>query len=98
MEVNQSQSSPSCVHAFISGRVQRVGYRYNTRERAIALNLTGWVRNLPDGRVEAVVVGESAQIDNMVDWFRSGPAGANVTAVETKEQAVQTFSGFEIRR
>lgn len=87
-----------CLKVLITGHVQGVGYRYSTREQATVLGLVGWVRNLPDGRVEAVIEGDRPQIKQMVEWFHSGPPAAKVTAVETEEQARQQFKIFEIRR
>ena len=86
------------MRSLISGRVQGVGYRYNTQQKAAALGLTGWVRNLPDGRVEAAIEGNSAQVDNLVKWFQSGPPAAYVEAVNIEEEPLQNFEGFEIRR
>lgn len=86
-----------CVRSLISGHVQGVGYRYNTRKKAMALGLTGWVRNLPDGRVEAVVEGDHAQVNSLVEWFQSGPPAARVETVSTHEEQLQHFESFEIR-
>ncbi len=85
------------MRSLISGRVQGVGYRYSTQKKAMALGLAGWVRNLPDGRVEAVMEGDRAQVTSLVEWFQSGPPSAVVEAVSTEEQPVQNFEGFEIR-
>ncbi len=71
---------------------------YNTQKKATALGLTGWVRNLPDGRVEAVVEGNPARLTNLMEWFQSGPPAADVKAVSTEEQPLQNFEGFEIRQ
>lgn len=87
-----------CLRSLISGRVQGVGYRYSTREKAMALGLAGWVRNLPDGRVEAVVEGDRTQVIRLVEWLQSGPSAARVDAVKTAEQPLQHFATFEIRR
>ena len=98
---NQSDSNSErrvCVRSLISGRVQGVGYRYSTQKKAMALGLAGWVRNLPDGRVEAVVEGDPAQVTSLVKWFQSGPPAAVVEAVSTEERQVQNFDGFEMRR
>ena len=86
-----------CVRSLISGRVQGVGYRYSTQQKAVTLGLTGWVRNLPDGRVEAVVEGKTAQVNSLVEWFQGGPRAAYVEAVSTEEEPLQNFEGFEIR-
>jgi len=60
-------------HVFISGRVQGVWFRAHTREKAEELGISGWVRNLPDGRVEAVFEGEDEKVDEMVKWCHRGP-------------------------
>ena len=90
-------SKETCLRVLISGQVQGVGYRYSTREKAIALGIVGWVRNLPDGRVEAMIAGAAAPTDSMMQWFYSGPPAAQVTAVSTERQPVQSFDSFEIR-
>jgi acylphosphatase len=87
-----------CRRVLITGRVQGVGYRYTTQEQALILGVVGWVRNLPDGRVEAVVEGDPAQVDEMIQWFHNGPAGASVKAVAIEDQPLQKFEQFEIRR
>ena len=99
----QSQDSrptkKTCLRVLVSGRVQGVGYRASTRQKAIALGILGWVRNLPDGRVEAMIQGEATPIDSMMKWFYEGPPAANVTAVETEQQPIESsFETFEIRR
>ena len=94
---NSSGSKYTCLKVLVSGRVQGVGYRYGTREQAIALGIVGWVRNRPDGRVEAMISGAATPIDSMMKWFYNGPPAAKVTAVETEQQPVQSFEGFEIR-
>ncbi len=66
----------------ISGRVQGVGFRYFTQEAAAREGVTGWVRNLPDGRVEAYVEGESEAVTRLERAIRQGPRGASVHAVE----------------
>lgn len=71
------------VHVWISGRVQGVGFRYATAIQAQRYDLGGWVRNLGDGRVEAVFEGPAAEVARVVAWCRSGPPGAWVADVET---------------
>jgi acylphosphatase len=68
------------------GRVQGVGFRYSCASEAEARNVTGWVRNLPDGGVEAVFVGAKADVDAMTKWMRAGPSWAHVTSVETTDE------------
>jgi len=87
------------VHLFISGRVQGVYYRVNTRDKAVELNLTGFVRNLPDGRVEVVAEGAARDIDRLVDWCRQGPPLAMVNSVKVAEESVtQEFTEFIVKR
>lgn len=74
------------VHIIISGRVQGVAFRAATRKSAIALNLTGWVKNLRDGRVEAVFEGEDAQMEVMQRWCEHGPPLARVTGIELSDE------------
>jgi acylphosphatase len=82
----------------ISGRVQGVYYRYSTQQEAKRLGLTGWVRNLPNGNVEAVVEGDEATVERMIEWCRQGPAGAAVSEIErTLTEASGEFEAFEIR-
>ena len=86
------------VHLYISGLVQGVFYRANTRDEARRLGLTGWVRNLPDGRVEAIVEGEEGRIKELIDWCHQGPPGAQVRDVEVRwEDYKGEFADFEIR-
>lgn len=88
----------SCVHALISGQVQGVGYRYSTKVQAQALGLVGWVRNLPDGRVEAMIQGDAAKVEAMIQWLHQGPPAAWVDAVVITEPPLEPFEQFEIRR
>lgn len=80
----------------ISGRVQGVSYRAYAQQAALRLGVRGWVRNLPDGRVEAVVVGPQAV--DFVNWCRRGSPQAVVREVQTEEVADEGWVGFEIRR
>ncbi|HEY9732089.1 MAG TPA: acylphosphatase [Drouetiella sp.] len=66
----------------IKGRVQGVFYRYSTREKADALGLSGWVRNLSDGSVEACALGDRARIESLIEWCRVGPPHADVKSVD----------------
>jgi acylphosphatase len=85
-------------HIFVSGRVQGVGYRASTCKVAEALGLKGWVRNLPDGRVEAVFAGAAVQVEDMLRWCRQGPPAAIVDDVMVEYENPQSFQGFQIRR
>ncbi len=70
------------VHLVVSGRVQGVFFRQSTADTARRLGLRGWVRNLPDGRVEAEAEGERAALETLVEWCRRGPPAARVDALE----------------
>ncbi len=74
------------VHVIISGRVQGVFFRAETQRAATGLKLTGWVRNLHDGRVEAVFEGEDANVDKMLAWCQHGPPAARVQEVIINNQ------------
>lgn len=81
----------------VSGRVQGVWFRDSCRKRAELEGLAGWVRNLPDGRVEASFEGEVTAVDALVDWCREGPRLAQVSDVELFDESPQHDSGFVIR-
>ena len=82
---------------WISGRVQGVGYRVATRQQALALGVDGWVQNLPDGRVWAVLAGEEQAVQKLVDWCRQGPPLAQVTEVVVAPYPDPVGKGFVIR-
>ena len=85
-------------HVYVSGQVQGVFFRDATRERAEQLGLKGWVKNLPDGRVEALFEGPSGKIREMIRWCEQGPSHATVEEVETEFDAAQEdLAGFEVR-
>jgi acylphosphatase len=82
----------------ISGIVQGVGYRYSCRREAQGLGLTGWVRNLPDGRVEALVQGTREQVERMIKWCTRGPEEARVSDIAVSyEESADEFREFGIR-
>ena len=80
----------------ISGRVQGVGYRYFVQRAAVALGLTGYARNLPDGRVEVYAVGGEDALSELSGALRQGPRWADVRGVEEQEAAVEKRDGFSI--
>ena len=82
----------------ISGIVQGVGYRWSCNREARSIGLTGWVRNLPDGRVEAVLQGTREQVERMIKWCYRGPSEAQVSDIAvTYEDALEDFRDFGIR-
>lgn len=89
---------PNCLHVFISGRVQGVGYRYNTYRQARQLKVKGWVQNLKDGRVEAWFEGEPDALQGMLRWCQGGPLSAKVDEVNAEAAAPTGFEDFQIRR
>ena len=83
---------------FVSGRVQGVFFRAETRDLARQLGVTGWVRNLWDGRVEAVFEGEDWAVERLVTWCRRGPRGAHVDNVDvTHEDHAAEYETFSVR-
>lgn len=85
------------IHCYVSGRVQGVCFRMSTEQQAKILGLTGWVRNLSDGRVEVMASGESRLIDDLQRWLSHGPAMAKVINVESYTIEYQEFSDFSVR-
>jgi acylphosphatase len=81
----------------VRGRVQGVFFRTETRSRAESLGLAGWVRNAPDGSVEAVFEGEPERVESMVEWCRRGPGGAIVEDVEAVSEEPAGETGFRVR-
>ncbi len=91
-------SSEIRVRVVISGLVQGVFYRHYTRKNAVTYGLTGWVKNRPDGRVEAVFEGKESQVAMMLDWCRIGPPSAKITDLAVfREHATGEFPDFQIR-
>jgi acylphosphatase len=90
------QSKIIRAHVFVSGIVQGVGYRYSTVKQARSLGLNGWVRNLDDGRVEAVFEGETTLVEQMIQWCRQGPSAAVVEDVAVEISKPEALRGFEM--
>lgn len=85
------------VHVHVAGVVQGVAFRYYAQQKAQELGLVGWVRNLPDGRVEAVFEGDPNRVCEMVAWCESGPSSADVEDVTVEDETSEGLSGFEVR-
>jgi acylphosphatase len=86
------------VRVHVSGNVQGVGFRWYCREEAMGAGVGGFVRNLPDGRVEAAFEGDAEAVDAMVSWCRSGPAWATVNSVDVEEEDPTGEREFSITR
>lgn len=82
--------------AFVSGRVQGVGFRFFARRAAESAGVAGWARNLPDGRVETLVEGEEDAVERYLEKMRRGPMGGRVDGVEVEELAPEGRKGFRI--
>lgn len=81
----------------VSGEVQGVFFRDTCRRVAGQQGVAGWVRNLPDGRVEAVFEGAPENVERLVSWARRGPSRARVTAVVVQDEPAERLTAFEIR-
>lgn len=77
--------------------MQGVFFRDTTRRRAEAIGVRGWVRNRPDGAVEAVFEGDAGAVEQLVDFSRRGPSRAEVASVEVAEEEPEGLAGFEVR-
>ena len=81
-------------HVIVTGKVQGVFYRMNTEHKANELGLKGWVRNKPDGTVEAVFEGPEDKVEEMVEWCRKGPIGSKVEDVRIEKEEFKEQSDF----
>jgi len=85
------------MNVIIHGRVQGVSFRYYTRDRALELGVTGWVRNLPDGSVEGLFEGHDSAVQALVEWCRCGPPAARVDSIDVREAEYSgEFANFTI--
>ncbi len=87
-----------CRHVYLSGRVQGVGFRAFTRRNAQKLGVSGWVKNLSDGRVEAVIYGDRDKVEDLISRMETGPSLAEVEEIEVEEQKTPPAEkDFQIR-
>ena len=85
------------VHLFITGKVQGVFFRQAMKVAAKKNHVVGWVKNLKDGRVEAMIEGEDLHVSNMVEWCHAGPANARVEDIEIRNEKYKgEFTKFEV--
>lgn len=87
--------SKICLHGYVSGVVQGVWYRQSTRQQALAAGVSGWAKNLADGRVEVLLCGEYEAVSQVERWLHRGPVRASVSSVETEVVGWQDADGFE---
>ncbi len=85
-------------HVWFKGRVQGVFFRANAQRKAIELGVNGWVRNLPDGRVEAVFEGDEERVQDLIMWCSTSQPYAVVDDVKIEWEGPEGLRGFEIRR
>lgn len=83
-------------HVLIYGYVQGVGFRFGVERAAKSRGVAGWVRNRPDGAVEAVFEGELEDVEVLVEFCRRGPRGAEVERVEVEEESAEGLTGFRV--
>lgn len=83
-------------HVLIYGFVQGVGFRFGVERAARSRAVSGWVRNRPDGAVEAVFEGEREDVEALVDFCRRGPRGADVERVEVRKESAEGLVGFDV--
>ena len=87
-----------CKRCIIDGKVQGVFYRASTYEQATKLGLSGWVRNLQDGRVESLVQGDAQLVDQMIDWFWQGSTFSQVISVQCYDEDIVETDSFTVTR
>ncbi|HEY4731860.1 MAG TPA: acylphosphatase [Gammaproteobacteria bacterium] len=85
-----------CVRCIVSGRVQGVFFRATAQRKALELKISGWARNLPDGRVEVLACGDEANVKELQDWLWQGPPHARVTDVSVGVLELQRINGFSV--
>ncbi len=86
------------VQVIISGRVQGVWFRANTKQKAEQLGINGWVKNIADGKVAALFEGDEKHVQEMIEWCHHGPPLAKVENIEVKKQSpTNGFEGFSVR-
>ena len=86
----------ACKRCLVTGQVQGVFFRASTREQALRLGITGYARNLADGRVEVAACGPTVKVEELCAWLQSGPPQARVTRCDCEELGGQSFTGFSI--
>ncbi|USQ13405.1 acylphosphatase [Legionella lytica] len=88
-------NNQSCMHCFVSGKVQGVWYRASTKEQAVQLGINGWARNLPDGRVEVFACGAQDKLEQLYLWLQEGPRLAIVNDCSREDLPWEEYVGFD---
>ena len=86
-----------CRRCLVSGTVQGVFFRASTCQKASEFNINGWVKNLPDDRVEVIACGDEKNVDQLINWLWSGPANARVSDVAVLQANAEEYADFKIR-
>ena len=86
------------VHLLISGKVQGVFFRETSREVAEKLNIKGWIKNIPDEKVEALITGDEKDVRDFIKWCKTGPERAEVKEIIVTKQPETFFEKFEVKR
>jgi len=87
-----------CYKLIIFGKVQGVNFRNSTYQKALELNLSGWVKNTPDGKVQVHVEGDAYMVNQFIEWCKSGPPSAEVLKVELELLQMENYTDFTILR
>lgn len=90
-----STANQICIHCYVSGKVQGVWFRASTKDQAKRLHITGWARNLPDGRVEVLACGKKEKVAELYEWLKHGPQLAKVTDITYEELPWQELQVFD---
>lgn len=85
-----------CVHLIVSGKVQGVFFRDNTRRKAIELGLKGYAKNLPDGTAEVIAQGDENKINELIQFIKNSPGASNVEGVKARHKEPENFKGFDV--
>lgn len=91
-----SQAEKQGLHCYVDGRVQGVCFRAETEAQASRLGLTGWVRNLPDGRVEVKAFGPADRLEELRTWLKKGPSMAHVLRLDCEPVDYEDHGSFEV--
>lgn len=96
--MSQAKSNIKRAHLFVEGKVQGVGFRYFTQTNARDMDINGWVKNLPDSRVEAVFEGPEVKVESMIERCKEGPRAARVDSLDWEwVESTEPLNTFEVK-